>query len=386
LEEKFHGVAVVDLFSGPGGLSLGFKNAGFKIVAAVERDKSAAETYRRNFPSAHLFVKDIKHVSKHEIIRKVREKGCSSFIVVAGPPCQPFSPANRQNGGKLHPEASSIDCFVQLVLDIKPLALLFENVPNFMRIDDGESFNNLIEALSQEYVTSSPVLNTVDFGVPQRRKRLFVAGVRQGGSFSLEKYLSPYRSKTVVSVQDAISDLPAIDPRAGGWEERDYPPSNKDLTLYQMKARFRSVKLYNHVCPRHSEDVLKTIRHIKPGMSLKKSWPFLPPYVKERYKSPEKIHGNIYRRLRWDEVAPTIVHPRRAMLLHPEENRVISVREAARLQSFPDVFRFYGGKNSQYQQVADAVPPLLAEAVAKALKKAVLEAAPFSLVRSICPA
>jgi len=378
LREEDPIAVAVDLFSGPGGLSLGFKNAGFKIVAAVENDKNAAETYRNNFPSVHLFENDIKDVSGEEILEEICERiPCTSFlVVVAGPPCQPFSVANRQNGGRSHPEATCIDHFTQLISEINPHAFLFENVPNFMRIDNGKSFRDLVADLSGKgYAVSHLEVNADEFGVPQRRRRLFIVGIKCNKNFRFEKYLASFKKKEKVPIEAAISDLPDVDPCGEQKEEMDYPPLKRKLSSYQMRCRHESKKLYNHICPKHSKEVIETISLIKPGMNLKKSWKNLPSSIRDRYKSPEKIHGNIYRRLSWNEVSPTIVHPRRAMLLHPDQNRVISVREAARLQSFPDTFRFYGGKNSQYQQVADAVPPLLAEAVAKAIMNALSQIA-----------
>jgi DNA (cytosine-5)-methyltransferase 1 len=115
--------------------------------------------------------------------------------------------------------------------------------------------------------------------------------------------------------------------------------------------------------------VLETFRWIRSGLSLAKSWDILPLHIQNRYANKESLQSNVYRRLAWKQLSPTIVHPRRAMLIHPRQNRILSVREAARIQSFPDKFRFYGRLDSQYQQVANAVPPMLAEHLAQIFRK-----------------
>jgi len=361
-------IAVIDLFSGPGGLSFGLERArvGFKIAAAVECDQYASETYKENFPNTQLIMQRVEDVNSDKLLDIASRKNFRKLFLVGGPPCQPFSTANLQNNGSKHPSASAVDYFVRLIEETNPDAFLFENVTNFQRIDKGKSINRMIKKLSKElhYKVSVAQLNSEAFSVPQHRVRLYIGGI-QGNmkqNFDLNLITVKKRRKNV-TVSDAISDLPFLEDGGGGSNEADYP-SNRKLTPYQKRARKGSKKLYNHWSSKNSAEVIDTISRIAPGLSLKKSWNALPESTKKRYKSAENIHGNIYKRLSWTTTSPTIVHVRRAMLLHPKKNRILTVREAARLQSFPDTFAFKGHIHNQYQQVANAVPPLVAEALA----------------------
>lgn len=357
-------LAAIDLFAGPGGLSLGFRHAGFKIIAAVECDRVAAKTYESNFPEADLFKEKIENVDPIELLNAVSKNSYSKVVLIGGPPCQPFSLANRQTNGSGNPQASAVDYFVTFVKRIMPDAFLFENVVTFHHMNQGKSmelFKKEVEKMG--FRTCVAIIDFDKVGVPQRRRRLFIGGIkkRRLNEFSISLNVSNRRKLTV---KDAISDLPLLKDGGGGKDERNFP-KRKKLTSYQERARSGSDKLYNHWCSSNSEAVVETMKCIKKGSSLKKSWKCLPESAKARYNNREAIHSNIYRRLSWKEPAPTIVHARRAMLLHPRINRIITVREAARLQSFPDSFRFHGGLHSQYQQVANAVSPTVAEALAK---------------------
>jgi len=362
-------IAVVDLFSGPGGLSLGIEmaRAGFNIIVAVECDHYAAETYKENFPKTELVQRRVEDVNGNKLLDIVARKSYRKLFLVGGPPCQPFSTANLQNNGLKHPSASAVDHFVRLIEETKPDAFLFENVTNFQRIDNGESMNRMIKKLSDElhYKVSVAQPNSELFGVPQHRIRLHVGGIKGKLKDNFDLNLLPIKKRRHVTVGDAISDLPFLVDGGGGANETEYPsdPSKDKLTPYQKRARKGSKKLYNHWSTKNSAEVVETISHIVPGSSLKKSWNTLPEHIKKRYTVAENIHSNIYKRLTWDACSPTIVHARRAMLLHPIRNRILTVREAARLQGFPDKFKFIGTMHNQYQQVANAVPPLVSEAL-----------------------
>jgi len=357
-------IATIDLFAGPGGLSLGFRNVGFNIVTAVECDQYAGITYEKNFPESELFKEKIENVDPERLLDALSKESYQKVILIGGPPCQPFSSANRKTNGSSNPQASAVDWFAVFVEKIMPDAFLFENVVSFGYMNEGKSMEFLKKRLEEiGFETDVAVFDFDKFGVPQRRKRLFIGGLRK--SHSKEFKLSPTPINGLkLTVKDAISDLPLLKEGGGGRDEMDYPKKRK-LSPYQRKARAGADKLYNHWCSKNSEAVVETIKYIKKGSNLKRSWNIFPQGVKKRYKNPTALHNNIYRRLSWREQSPTIVHARRAMLLHPRVNRIISVREAARLQSFPDTFRFFGGIHSQYQQVANAVSPVFAEALAK---------------------
>lgn len=361
-------LAVVDLFSGPGGLSLGFKRAGFKLVVAVECDRWAAETYKNNFAGTELIKEDIKMVDGDRLLDIVSRFSVDGVVLIGGPPCQPFSRANRQTNGSNHPSASTVDHFVRLIEEMMPDGFLFENVTTFEHIDKGKSMKMFAKDIKKlGYRISIAKLDFEEFSIPQHRQRLFIGGIK-GDNCATFDLSSVRRSGAKITVRDAISDLPPLEDGGGGKDEADYL-GEKDLTDYQKKARAGSERLYNHWSSRHSDPVIQTISYIKQGSSLRGSWNCLPDSIKTRYNNYDGIHSNIYYRLTWDDLSRTIVHPRRAMLLHPEKNRIITVREAARLQNFPDKFRFYGGLNSQYQQVANAVPPGVAEALGRLFLK-----------------
>lgn len=350
-------IGAIDLFSGSGGLSLGFKNAGFFIIAAVEFEKSAAETYSKNFKNTKLIVDDIKNLRAMDIRKIIANKKFKEFVVIGGPPCQPYSKANKHNNGATHPFASAVGHYFRLISDLKPAAFLFENVTAFRNLPGWEKFLSDFKKIG--YTTSVTVVDCEKVGIPQKRKRLFVCGFKDGIKCDLEKIKSPI---SCTSISEAISVLPNISEKTSGIEIMSHP--RKYSSKYEKKMIGNTKKLYNHWCTKHGDDVVKTISEIKEGESLLRSWSHLSSKTKVRFKNKKSLHGNIYRRLSFDGIAPTIVHARRAMLLHPKENRIISVREAARIQSFPDSFRFYGSNDNQYQQVADAVPPLIAKQIA----------------------
>lgn len=362
--DKAGRMGVIDLFSGAGGLSLGFKRAGFKIVAAVELNPLPAETYRKNFRRARMFEQDIASVRGSKLLDVAASRGAEETIVIGGPPCQPYSLANKQNNGEDHPYASSVTHYGRLVREIRPSAFLFENVTSFKHLEGWDRF--LQDFRKAGYKVSFTGLRSSQFGIPQDRYRLFVTGFLNGHSFDIST-LSANGNGHFLSVKDAIWGLPEL-PESGGGKTR-IPHPRKAKSEYSKRLMGNSARLYNHWTTIHSDEVLRTISCIRQGRSLLDMWQQLPLSVRKRFKNKEALHTNIYRRLAWRKVSPTIVHVRRAMLLHPVEDRVISVREAARLQSFPDSFRFYGGRDMEYQQVADAVPPMLSAYIAKCFRK-----------------
>lgn len=355
-------IGVVDLFSGAGGLSLGFKNAGFRIVAGVEMDPFASQTYTRNFREADALTTDIAKVDGDVLLDLAANKGIKNLLVVGGPPCQPFSNANKQNNGHKHPYASSLSHFNRLIKEMKPLAFLFENVTAFSGLKGWNEFLRDFERAGY-YVTHGKITMS-GFGVPQERRRLFVAGFSNGSHFDISDIIG---LMPPIKIKDAIGGLPRLPAGGGGDSNIKHP--QKTPSPYIEKISGSTKRLYNHWSTVHSEEVVETIKHIKEGQSLLKQWNKMPRSVRKRFKNPEALHSNIYRRLARNRLAPTIVHARRAMLIHPVEHRIISVREAARLQSFPDSFRFFGGTDEEYQQVANAAPPIMAAFLAKHFRK-----------------
>lgn len=243
-----------------------------------------------------------------------------------------------------------------------------------------EIFTNFVEGLRKGgYTVSTPMLSSENFGVPQKRQRIFIIALDETIE---EKLLVPPASEKSkkITVSDAISDLPRISNEKPGSIESCYAQGRP--TVYQSEMRGSTKILYDHIVHTVHPVMAKRFRYIKQGSNLIKAWKegrvpatvLQASYVKGTHRRKgfsdttlRFMHSNIYRRLEWDAPSPTITHVRKSVLLHPIQDRLLSIREAARLQSFPDWFRFKGSISLQYQQIADAVPPRLACAIAKHL-------------------
>jgi DNA (cytosine-5)-methyltransferase 1 len=342
----------IDIFSGPGGLSLGFKLAGYKIGVAVEMNANAAETYRKNHPDTVVLEKSAVNVSADEIV----EICGMPEIVIGGPPCQGFSWANTQTRNTQHPGSAVSWHFVRLVEEINPNVFVMENVIGFMRIDGGKVFEEFKSRFQKAgYYVQHLRLNSENFGVPQKRDRVFLIGTRNKFEIKLSAIWSKH------TVYDAISDLPPILEGEGGAVMVEY--GGPTQSEYQEWARKESEKVYNHVTTQSKKYMIERFRHIPQGGN----WRSIPEELMLNYADLSNVHSLIYRRLKWHEVAPTVTNVRKSVTIHPRDHRIISVREAARLQSFPDTYRFSGGLMHIQQQVADAVPPLLAKAVGECI-------------------
>jgi DNA (cytosine-5)-methyltransferase 1 len=358
----------IDLFCGAGGLSLGFKVAGFKIAVAVDNDENVRHTYMYNNPNVKFLLESVENLSGDKLLDIVASMGISDVdVVIGGPPCQAFSYANRRTNGLNDPNSNCVMEFVRLIAEIKPKAFLMENVVGIRSIQKGNFLKNIIDQVKKLGYKQirNEVLQADCFGVPQHRKRNFLIGTLNDASIDLA-----WRTKDAPTVKEAISDLPPLPNGGGGANEMDY--IGDPQTKYQKLLRRGATKLFNHLTtPSGKRDfrVVETFKLIPPGEALSSVWKNLPERLKKRFHCFERgvVHSNIYRRLDWNKPAPTIVHVRKAVLIHPSQNRLLSVREAARLQGFPDKYRFFGGVSSQYQQVADAVPPPMAKAIAKKL-------------------
>jgi DNA (cytosine-5)-methyltransferase 1 len=354
-------ISVIDLFSGVGGFSLGFhKFEEFRVTAAVDLWEEAGETFSFNFPDVPFFLQDIRKIDRFFF----EKNGIKApDVVIGGPPCQGFSSC-----GTRKPD----DCrnflvleFARIILELKPKVFVMENVKGFLSMKDpyGVFFKDRLKfLLYREYNIQTALLKAEYYGVPQRRERFFMVGVRKDIK-SLFKWPEQTHSEgklverallksdllPFVTVQDAILDLPNESSLNG---EKKY---DKPTNSYLRRIRGSAERIYNHNIPEHSPIVKERMRRIPPGGN----WKNLPPQLR-----PGGNHSNLYKRLELDKPAVTIKHPIKSMIIHPIYNRCLSVREAARLQSFPDDFIFKGSKTSQYQQVANAVPPILAEAIA----------------------
>ena len=345
---------VIDLFSGCGGLSWGFEQAGYDVLVAVDHEPSALETLVNNHKNTKVVCGDI---SDEKIDTEIFERtnGKSVDVVIGGPPCQGFSLTGKRD---VHDERNSLyNSFMRIVEKANPRAVLIENVPGIAALYGGRAKEEIINSLYRlGYRVSFQVLNSVDYGVPQVRKRAFFIGSKES-TFSFPK---PTHQDQHVTCEEAISDLPCLSTNLG-QHESDYqiPP----LSDYQKLMRKESEKLYNHVGTRHTDHVIDVISQVPEGGDHRD----LPPGVGDSRKFNEA-----WTRYHSQKPSRTIDTGHRNHF-HYKWNRVPTTRENARLQSFPDNFIFYGTKTQQNRQVGNAVPPLLATALAEEIKNVLIE-------------
>lgn len=333
-----------DLFSGAGGLSLGFNQAGFEVVFAADNDKESLETYAHNL-GAHAYPLDLTNGCPKTIAKQIREKAGDIDALIGGPPCQGFSLQRR--GSSDDPRNHLLLRHVQIGLALNVKALLIENVPTILGSRGATQLNEALSLLADaSYAVASTVLQAADYGVPQLRRRAFVVAFRRDfpSDFRFpEPIFSPSRYATVRQALRGLPQAPA-----------DHSPHPE---------------IPNHQRRKISEINLKRLSYVPEGGG--------------RLDVPEELrlpchrkdnghrHLDVYGRMIWDKPAPTITamfdNFTRGRFAHPSETRNITNREGARLQSFPDYFVFIGNQKSVARQIGNAVPPMLAAAVARAI-------------------
>ena len=377
-----NGLNVIDLFCGAGGSSSGFKLAGFNLVGALDINKAAAKTHELNFPSCKTIIGDITSLSPKEFHRMIGNKRVD--IVIGSPPCQTFSSLSQ---GKIKSLGKDIkldirNYFYKNYLDyisfFKPKAFLMENVPGFMTKYNGEIFRDFLRYVNEflpEYNVKHDILDASNYSVPQSRKRLFVCGYLKGQDFSFPDSNYEFCSnKDYVTVQEAISDLPNI---TDDWRLDKVPYSNDSSNPYQIMMRIgQDTSVTNNICRVSNPQAKDLFKYLKPG----ERYIDLPEEAKKEISLFDTFDSSVImgrcRKLPLDDIAWTVI----AHIgmdgyeyIHPTEIRTLSVREAARLQSFTDDFIFVGNMREQYVQIGNAVPPLLSYAVAKQIMHTVLD-------------
>jgi DNA-cytosine methyltransferase len=345
-----------ELFCGVGGLSHGFEQTGrFEVVAGLEWDPTIAESYSKNNPDAQVFVGDICQFDVEEVAKKI---GKPIDIIVGGPPCQGFSTRGKCLG-KEDDRNYLFKEFFRYTKFFQPKYFVIENVASILGTADGYFLDMILsEASSQGYTVNYGVLDSRYFGVPQTRRRAVFIGTKKG------EIKLPFQdlNRKQVSVWEAISDLAYLESGEGEFlsEYKNAPGS-----AYQKEMRKNSKKLYNHIATQHSDVAIYRLSLIPP----EKGKEFLP---KEHLT--KSTFGGTWGRLEKDKPSPTIVTrfdtPSNGRNNHPFLNRSITPREAARIQSFPDDYVFYGNKSSVIKQIGNAVPPKLAKAIAEEILKA----------------
>lgn len=359
----------IDLFAGAGGLSLGFEAAGFDMFFANEIDRYAAATYSANRSgSVVVDTRDIGKVAPSDVMAlKSLTKG-ELDIVIGGPPCQGFSTSNTKTRNTRNPVNELVFSYVNFVGELWPKWCVMENVAGLKTFCGGTVLSDLQSKLETlGYETEVVVLNAVDFGVPQNRKRTFLIGNRLGVDLHFVNTLLSKRLHPPLTVNDAISDLPELS--NGNLVDMHRYKTQAKNEFQTMMRESSDEFVANNSTTKHSELSITRFENIRQGENLIALHKRRPDLV-SNYKNMENCHHWIYLRLHPQKPSVVLNNFRKNMLIHPYENRGLSVREAARFQSFPDHYIFQGPLGFQQQQVANAVPPLLANAIAEAIIEA----------------
>lgn len=384
---------MIDLFAGAGGLSCGLEQAGFIPVLANELVEQYAYTYQLNHPSTKVVVGDVRQVDEKELHSLVKAYG-EIDLIAGGPPCQGFS-VNAPIRSLDDPRNHLFKEYLRIVAEIRPKAVLIENVPGIISLGKGTVVEQIYKILNElGYSVKHRILFAGHYGVPQMRFRTVFIAIK--GSMDPEKIIFPtpqyYATgianfqgskelcysltpmdemllKSQTTVWDAIGDLPPIE---GGQKDGAFCYNTETQSEYQMYVREGSPGITSHFCSRLSKINIERLQYIPQGGSWR-DIPFdlLPAGLKRARRSD---HTKRYGRLDPDNLCSTILtkcDPHWGSFFHPTQPRIISVREAARIQSFPDRYIFTGNMTQQYEQVGNAVPPLLAKAIGEAIIKSI---------------
>lgn len=360
-----HNMTVIDLFCGAGGLSEGFRQAGFHVLAGQDCDAQAGATFAKTHPEATFISGSIQDVTPRQLLKAAGMKRGEIDVVVGGPPCQGYSVYNHQRGD-LDPRAGLFREYLRIVEGIEPRWLVMENVTGITSIAGGKIVDEIFQGMeSLGYRVKIEVLKAEEFGVPQERRRVFFIATRTDAPILFPERTHGPGLLPFVTVWDAISDLPAL---ANGDTPEPRYYANLPQNSYQALLRGDCTLVQNHTAPRLSRINEERMQYIPPGGSWRDiPRDLLPPGM---LKAKRSDHTKRYGRPRKTDLACTIltkcdVHW--GAYIHPTQDRALTVREAARLQSFPDFFTFRGSRTDQYVQVGNAVPPLLGKKVAESL-------------------
>lgn len=355
----------IDLFSGAGGLSEGFRQAGAQVLAANDFDAASGETFKSTHREAVFLGGPIEDISAGDLLEKAGLKKGELDVLVGGPPCQGFSVYNHQRG-LADPRSGLYKEYLRIVEGLNPKWVVLENVTGMTSTGAGATVDAILAGLRKlGYAVEQRILKAEEYGVPQERRRIVFIGNRLGLPIAYPEKTHGPGLLPFVTVQDAIGDLPALE---NGQDNGATPYACAAFSDYQKELRGNSIRVYNHAATRLSQINMQRMEHIPVGGSWR-DIPFdlLPAGMKKAKRSD---HTKRYGRLRPEGLSSTIltkcdVHW--GAYIHPNQNRSLTVREAARLQSFPDWFVFKGSRTEQFVQVGNAVPPLLGRKIAEAI-------------------
>lgn len=351
----------MDLFAGVGGLSYGFsKLPEFNIIAANEIEKDISIAYTLNHPEVKMLNCDITDITR-EILDEVLE-GKKIDIVVGGPPCQSYSTLGKR---QIDDRANLFMQYKRILEILQPRAFVFENVVGILSMDKGRLFKQIqAEFENLGYFLKYKVLNAVDYGVPQQRERVILVGIKGKNNYEYPAPTHGEELKPYVKLKDAIGDLPIL---KSGQSSNVYAHGVNNDFLEFVRADGAN-EVSEHTAPKNGEHLIKIMEALKDGQSKND----LPEDIR-----PKSGYGNTYAKLWWERPSTTITRnfacPSSSRCIHPRDSRAMSIREGARLQSFPDNYKFYGSDGMKRLEIGNAVPPLLSTAIAKQMLKAMEE-------------
>lgn len=339
---------IIDLFCGCGGLSYGFEMAGFEVSLAIDMWNDAIKTYNHNHKNKVARCEDIHNLTKEFLDEFTKENKITG--IVGGPPCQGFSTVGKRDVND--PRNHLYTEYCRIVETIKPDFFVLENVKGLLTLSGGAFRDDIhLRFESLGYTVTHKLLNAADFGIPQNRQRVFFIGMKD------KKFIFPKEHETILTCSDALSDMPDINEENGMSDFMQY--TKEPCNEYQRYLRNGSVGIKNNQITIHSEQTKSIIGMIKDGGKIKD----LPPEYWDIRK-----YNKAFERMSSIRPSNTVDTGHRNYF-HYSENRIPTARENARLQSFPDSFEFLGTKGSQYKQIGNAVPPLLAKAIAVEIMK-----------------
>lgn len=376
----------IDCFSGPGGICTGLHAAGFETLVAIENIKSCVETYAANHPNVHIIHSDIRKVTANQILPFIPDTGID--LVTSGMPCETFSTAGNSSRAAYDDRQFLFREGIRIALIAKARMILFENVPMITTKRVAQDSKELIlDVLKKELIDAGYsnycqfIIDAEKYGVPQKRKRFFLLASKD----PRDRITAPPQTTTdFVTVKDAFCDIPPV--KANTWVENptyllgkssSYTELMQNDAFWHRETKER--KLLNHMPMNHRAYIIERFHILQQGESLKGLFARLQPdeleTLQRRKVVPKVVYVKRNYRLRWDEPSPTVTSHALDEFVHPDQDRALTVRECARLQSFPDSYDFVGGpylvahddrsQQDKYEQIGDAVPPLVAYAWGK---------------------
>ena len=347
-----HSLKVADIFCGAGGLSYGFaKNDFFKIILANDIDKDALQSYAQNHKDTKTICKDIAQLNKNELAKYGKID-----ILLGGPPCQSYSTLGKR---KMDKRAHLFTEYLRILEILEPKAFIFENVVGLLSMQKRELFKQICKEFENlGYKVFYKILNAAHFGVPQIRERVFVVGILC--EFCKKDFLFPNPTHTdFTTLENALCDLPPIISGENGDKKGFLCEPNNEFLRFVRNGK----KLSEHCSPKNNPNLIKIMQTLKDGQCKDD----LPQEIR-----PKSGYTNTYAKMWWRQPAPTITRnfstPSSSRCIHPRDSRALSIREGARLQSFPDDYVFAGSESAKRLQIGNAVPSLVSVALANTIK------------------